>query len=57
MALGTGIQILKKVISPYKERESELTKGPSKDRPGLLRGQLTVGFFGLHLHEGVDFLQ
>lgn len=57
MSVEMRIEILKKVfkvwISHYKERQSEL----AQNRPGFLRGQQRVDFFGIHLHEGVAFLQ
>ena len=44
-------------VSPCGERKSKPASDVCKDRPGLLGYQLSVGFFGLHLHEGVGFLQ
>lgn len=61
MVVGMGIEILRGIMkvwaSPCGERKSKPARDVCKDGPGLLGCQLSVGFFGLHLHEGVSFLQ
>lgn len=61
MVVGMGIEILRGImkvwVSPCGKRKSKPARNVCKDTPGLLRCQLSVGPFGLHLHEGVGFLQ
>lgn len=59
MVVGMGIEILRGImkvwVSPCGKRKP--ANDVCKDTPGLLGCQLSVGLFGLHLHEGVGFLQ
>lgn len=59
MVVGMGIEILRGImkvwVSPCGKRKP--ASDVCKDTPGLLGCQLSVGLFGLHLHEGVGFLQ